>query len=67
MRATEVIEELKKQIKKNGDCEVYFEYDSGIRIICDDITYFKEIESNAYSEHWPDLKEVFIINHDIDG
>ena len=64
MKATELIDELDRLIMKHGDCDVYYEYDSGIRITCTDVTYFKHIDCNAYSEHWGELENAFIINHD---
>lgn len=61
MKATECVKTLETMIKKHGDCDVYYEYDGGIRIPCNIIRYYKKIDSNSYSEYWPKLKNVIIL------
>jgi len=67
MTASKVIKRLDKLIKRYGDNEVYFEYDEGIRIQSQHITYKKKITANRYSEHWGQLERVFIINYSDDN
>lgn len=64
MKATELISELEMLVKINGDYNVYFEYDSGIRVRCIDVKYFRRINENDYSDQWGRLRNVFIINHE---
>ena len=64
MEATELIGELDKLIMKHGDCDIYYEYDEGMRVACKDVTFQQNFTGNTYSDQWSNIKEGFIINHD---
>lgn len=64
MKATELIEELQKQIKRRGDCDVYYSYDGGMRVVCEDVTFHRNFTGNEHSDCWPNIKKGFIINNE---
>jgi hypothetical protein len=63
MKASEIIKQLQKIVDKKGDCDVYYDYDDGVRVKCNEVDYVKNIAANNHSEHWGTIDRGIVFNY----